>query len=88
MTTEITPERQIAAQQVGSVFGSLHAYLDSLKTKNEAGERLMTEQMRNAHARIEEAGHWAVKHVLTFGVPPAADPASAEATTGSESATT
>jgi hypothetical protein len=80
MTTDqqqqtITPERQIAAQQVGAVFASLHRYLDSLKLVDDNGQLLMTEQLRNAHARVEESGFWAVKHVLTFGVPAKAPPA-------------
>jgi len=66
----ITPERQMAAAQVAGVFNSIHQYLGSLQLANEAGEALMTEQLRNAHARIEEASFWAVKHVLNWGVPP------------------
>lgn len=68
----ITPEKQIMAGQVASVFNSIHQFLGTLKHKNEAGETLLTEHLRQAHARIEEAGFWAVKHVLTHGTPKAA----------------
>jgi len=70
----ITVRRQQAASQVAAVFASLHQFLETLKHKTEAGESIMTEQLRHAHARIEEAGTWAVKHVLTFGTPKADAP--------------
>ena len=65
----ITPEIQIGAQRVAAIFQSMHQFLDSLKHKGENDMLLMSEQLRNAHARIEEAAQWAVKHVLTFGIP-------------------
>ena len=68
----ITPERQVAAQQVGAVFNSLHEYLMTLTPVNEAGERLMVKQLEYAHARIDEAAMWAIKSVLTYGTPLAA----------------
>ena len=69
----ITPERQAAAQQVGAVFNSLHEYLRSLEPTSGA----LTKQLEFAHARVDEAAMWAIKSVLTFGVPapvPAAAP--------------
>ena len=65
---QIPVDRQVAASQVGAVFNSIHQFLESLKTKNEAGETLTSEQMKNAHERIEEASFWAVKHVLMYGI--------------------
>jgi hypothetical protein len=65
----ITPERQAMAGQVAGVFNSIHQFLGTLKHKNEAGETLLTEQLRHAHAKVEEAGFWAVKHVLLHGTP-------------------
>lgn len=75
----ITPERQAAAAQVASVFNSLHAYVSTLQFKNEEGEPLTTQPLEYVRKSIEEASFWAVKHVLSFGVPPvAAAPAPAE----------
>jgi hypothetical protein len=77
----IPPERQIAASQVGVVFNSLHEYLRSLEPKlpdPTSGElrSALTEQLKFAHCRIDEAAMWAIKSVLTFGTsPPAAMPA-------------
>ena len=83
MTTDaqqtITPEKQQAAAQVGGLFNSLHSFLETLKHTDANGNKLMSEQLRNAHARIEEAGTWAVKHVLVFGPPPAPPKADAPA---------
>lgn len=73
----ITPERQIAAQQVGAVFNSLHEYLRGLEPRDSEGGPLMTKQLEFAHCRIDEAAMWAIKSVLTFGVPVA--PAAAAA---------
>jgi hypothetical protein len=81
----IPPERQIAAAQVGAVFNSLHEYLRSLEPKlpdPTSGELrpALTEQLKFAHCRIDEAAMWAIKSVLTFGTsPPAAAPAPAPA---------
>ena len=76
----ITPERQMAAQQVGAVFNSLHEYLRTLEPKaldESTGESrsLLTKQLEFAHCRVDEAAMWAIKSVLTFGVPPVAQPA-------------
>lgn len=75
----ITPEKQASASNAGRIFASMHEYLDSLKFKDADGNSLTSEQLRNAHARIEEAGTWAVKHILIFGVPPQPKPTEAEA---------
>jgi hypothetical protein len=71
----VTPERQIAASQVGAVFNSMHEYLRSLEPKKldeSTGNPMsfLTEQLKFAHCRIDEAAMWAIKSVLTFGVPP------------------
>ena len=71
----ITPERQALAGQVAGVFNSIHQFLTTLKHKSETGETLLTEHLRQAHAKVEEAGFWAVKHVLMHGTPAAAAPA-------------
>jgi hypothetical protein len=68
----ITPEKHQAASQVAALFNSIHGFLETLKHVDENGNKLMSEQLRHAHARIEEAGTWAVKHVLVFGAPKAA----------------
>ena len=85
MTTQqtITPERQMQASQVGAVFNSLHEYLRSLEPKQidpASGESrpLLTKQLEFAHARVDEAAMWAIKSVLTFGVPAPAQAAPAE----------
>jgi hypothetical protein len=95
----LTPETTAAAAQVAGMFNSLHKFLDSIKHADAKGDLLMTEHMRNAHTKIEEAGFWAVKHVLTFGMPkapaandegesatPAADPLPAQNASGTEPA--
>jgi hypothetical protein len=84
MTETITPERQIAAQQVGAVFNSLHEYLRTLEPKSldeTTGQTrsVLTKQLEFAHCRVDEAAMWAIKSVLTFGVPPVAQPAPAPA---------
>jgi hypothetical protein len=66
----ITPERQIAAQQVGAVFNSLHEYLRSLEPKDAEGRSTLTQQLTFAHCRVDEAAMWAIKSVLTYGIPP------------------
>jgi hypothetical protein len=80
----ITPERQIAAQQVGAVFNSLHEYLRTLEPKDPEGRTTLTKQLEFAHCRVDEAAMWAIKSVLTYGIPPrptppAAAPAAPEA---------
>ena len=67
----LTPETTAAAAQIAGMFNSLHKFLDTLKHADAKGDLLMTEHMRNAHTKIEEASFWAVKHVLTFGMPKA-----------------
>jgi hypothetical protein len=74
----ITPERQIAAQQVGAVFNSLHEYLRSLEPKDPEGRTTLTKQLEFAHCRVDEAAMWAIKSVLTYGIPPRPTPAAAE----------
>lgn len=66
----ITPQNQIAAQQIGAVFNSLHAYLQTLQHAQDDGQLLMSKQLEIAHMHVDDAGHWAIKHVLTFGPPP------------------
>jgi hypothetical protein len=68
----ITPERQMAAQQVGSVFNSIHEYLRGLEpvAPDDPSRTWLTEQLKMAHARIDEGAMWAIKSVLTFGVKP------------------
>lgn len=68
----ITPERQIAAQQVGAVFNSMHAYLASLEPIDPEGRKTMTRQLDLAHQRVDEAAMWAIKSVLVYGIPPKA----------------
>jgi hypothetical protein len=75
----VTPERQIAATQVASVFASIHNYIATLQHKDEQGNALMTEFLRNAHARVKEASLWAIEHVLAFGPVPTPLPAANEA---------
>jgi hypothetical protein len=76
----ITPERQIAAQQVGAVFNSLHEYLRTIEPKDPEGRSTLTKQLEFAHQRVDEAAMWAIKSVLTFGIPPRqAPPAAAPA---------
>ncbi len=72
----ITPERQMAAQQVGAVFNQMHEYLRTLEPVQPdpmSGElkSWLPEQMKFAHCRIDEACMWAIKSILTFGMPPA-----------------
>lgn len=69
-TQTITPERQIAASQVGAVFNSLHEYLRTLEPKDPENRSTMTHQLQCAHERIDEAAMWAIKSVLTYGLPP------------------
>lgn len=66
----ITPERQMAAGQVGAVFNSLHEYLRTLAPKDAEGHPQMNKHLEFAHCRIDEAAMWAIKSVLTYGVPP------------------
>ena len=66
----ITPERQIAAQQVGAVFNSMHEYLRSLEPKDAEGRSTLTQHLIFAHCRVDEAAMWAIKSVLTYGLPP------------------
>jgi hypothetical protein len=73
----ITPERQIAASQVGTVFNSLHEYLRSLEPKDAEGRSTLTKQLEFAHCRVDEAAMWAIKSVLTYGVPPKPAPPAA-----------
>lgn len=72
----ISPARQIKAAQVASVFNPMHGYLASLYPINPAtGNPEMTEQLRNAHTRIEEASFWAIQSVLKFGTQQPPSPA-------------
>ena len=66
----ITPERQIAASQVGAVFNSLHEYLRTIEPKDLEGRATLTKQLEFAHCRVDEAAMWAIKSVLTYGLPP------------------
>lgn len=66
----ITPERQIAAQQVGAVFNSLHEYLRTIEPQDPEGRATLTKQLEFAHQRVDEAAMWAIKSVLTYGIPP------------------
>ena len=69
--TTITPQRQMAASQVGAVFNSLHEYLRTLEPHSPEGRPELTKQLEFAHQRIDEAAMWAIKSVLTYGLPPA-----------------
>ena len=72
----ISPERQMKAAQVASVFNPLHNYIASLYPINPAtGEPTPTEQLRQAHIRLEEAAFWVIQSVLKFGTAPVAPPA-------------
>lgn len=71
----ITPERQIAAAQVGAVFNSIHQYLATLQHVDAEGNRVMTKQLEQAHIRVDEASFWAIRHALTFGIPSPPKPA-------------
>jgi hypothetical protein len=73
----ITPERQQAAAQVGAVFNSLHEYLRTLEPQDAEGRATLTQQLIFAHCRIDEAAMWAIKSVLTYGLPPQPKPAAA-----------
>lgn len=75
----VTPERQIAAQRIGLVFSQTHGYLQSLQSKDDKGEPILTAMLQNAHCRLEEAQFWAIKHALMFGVPTIAPPAANDA---------
>jgi len=76
----ISPERRAKAAQVAMTFNSVHDVLTSLYPINPAtGEPGLTEQLRIAHAKVEEANFWAVKSVLQFGTPPVAPPAANDA---------
>lgn len=65
----IAPERQLASQQVGAVFNSLHTFVQTLRPKDADGNQVMTAELGNAHTKIEEAAFWAVKSVLAHGTP-------------------
>jgi hypothetical protein len=67
----ITPERQTAAAQVGQVMNSVHQYLSTLMHANSDGQKLTSQPLEYARQHIEEASFWAVKHVLTYGMPAA-----------------
>jgi hypothetical protein len=68
----ISPQRQIKAAEVASVFNPIHAYLETLQPINPTtGEPGLTEALRQAHCKIEEASFWAVQSVLKFGTAPA-----------------
>lgn len=71
----VTPERQIAATHIGAVFSQMHGYLQSLQSKDDKGQPILTAMLQNAHCRLEEAQFWAIKHALMFGVPTIAPPA-------------
>lgn len=71
----ITPERQIAGAQVGTVFNSVHEYLSTLMHSNDAGQRLTSQPLEYARKAVEEASFWAIKHVLMHG--PVAPPKAA-----------
>jgi uncharacterized membrane protein len=84
----ITPERQMAAMQVGAIFSSIHDYLRSLEPLqadplNGSMRPVLTEQLKDAHKAVDIAAMWAVKSVLNFGVPPRPEaPAPAEESSG------
>lgn len=71
----VTPERQIAAAQNGSIFESMHAYLRTLQHTNEQGQLLTTTPLEYARKALEEASFWSIKHILLHGMPPAPKPA-------------
>ena len=76
----LTPETQVAANQVAQAFNTLHRYLESLQHRDENGAPVMTFQITQAHIRLDECAMWAVKHVLAAGVvaaPQAEQPAPA-----------
>ncbi len=79
----ITPERQLAAQQIGIVFNSVQQYLQGLAHATEDGKLILTEPLNDARKKLQEASYWAIQHVLVFGAPapsqPAADSQPAEA---------
>jgi hypothetical protein len=75
----ISPQRQIKAAEVASVFNPIHAYLETLQPINPTtGEPGLTEALRQAHCKIEEASFWAVQSVLKFGTAPATTHAPAD----------
>lgn len=81
----ISVERQIKAAQVANVFNPIHGYLASLYPVNPAsGNPEMTEQLRNAHTRIEEASFWAIQSVLKFGTQQPPAPAAPPSDDGNE----
>jgi hypothetical protein len=84
----ITPERQVAAAQIGSVFNSLHEYLNTLQHKNDDGQRLTSVPMEHARKAIEEASFWAIKHVLMYGIPTPPKAANDTPSEGAEAAQT
>jgi hypothetical protein len=65
----ITPERQMLAAQVGTVFNAAHEYLRNLEPTGDDGSPIATKQLEFAHCRIDEAAMWAIKSVLAFGGP-------------------
>ena len=84
----ITPERQQAAAQVGAVFNSLHEYLRTLEPKDAEGRSTLTQQLIFAHCRVDEAAMWAIKSVLTYGLPPKPAPAAEQQPTADANAPT
>lgn len=66
----ITPERQIAASQVGNISNSFHQYLNTLMHSNEAGEKLTSQPLEYARMFLEMCSFWAIKHVLMHGPVP------------------
>jgi hypothetical protein len=66
----ITPERQIAAMQAGTVFNSMTQYLQTLAhAAEEDGKLILTEQLNEARKYMQIASFWAVQHILAYGVP-------------------
>ena len=67
----ITPERQIAAMQAGTVFNSMTQYLQTLAhAAEEDGKLILTEQLNEARKYMQIASFWAVQHILAYGIAP------------------
>jgi hypothetical protein len=68
----ITPERQMAAIQVGGAFNSFTQYLQTLAHKaEEDGKLILTEPLNEARKALQVASFWAVQHILAHGAPKA-----------------
>lgn len=67
----ITPERQIAAAQVGQTFNSVAQYLQSLAPVDNEGRLVVSEDLNEARKALQVASYWAIQHILKYGTPPA-----------------